>query len=1457
MLPDVSWSSFVMSSKTDLECRISQQNVTADASVCRDFLRNVCKRGRRCKFTHPPQLLCDKIRRSERIFCHDYQNAVCRRPACKFLHYSREEEEIFRLTGRLPGERESTSDGTLPPVTNAKPPVCKDYLSGCCIRGSSCKYRHIASHAKGQILQCETSTVPRGTVSDDTYCVVPDFGPVTCTSVPSCALSSAITDGVSFGLPPSTMITMSISESVSDRPSFSQSSKHSTNPAFSNQPLRTPVGDVCFGSYTSATPVVGVVGHCGLPSQSLQHTLYAHSPSFGAYAPLGSVPSTSQPVPCSSVLAVVADPTQHPAVLQHPSAVPNPQATFLLSNTVSPIPSHILSSSSSVSSAPALLTIPFSHFECNSSASGTILSPHATADCPAIFSNVLPTNGTVTNTSGAYFPSYNFLRITPSTSVATLPLFPGQHVVTESTPVVSSSSTTAVLAAAAAAGYLAQHLPTMAGNTGACTNASSDDTSCGLEVRYGPQEDLRVDNTQESVALAAAANIPAVSAAAAAAAVAAAKAFVARTLADEHTLCATLNSQVIVATTVASAAQAAAAAAVAATAAVTHSAKFFQLSRKRNSTTNFDSLKSPCAGFSHALNSSTSAGAPACQLPISQAESDRTGLSPNTAVTMTNAAAAAAMAAAAVSVAAKQRQLLSEMQHSTFSEDSMNASPRQPKNADCQKNSYNAENYRFPVTHGADVFLESNRRPRSRPCFGYFQRLRDTSCVGALEDEEDDEDPDVSEDDPDNAMPIFPSGHSSLHDCPRKLCKLSDRLDAVFVSPTDESRTASDTSPSESFDHELSPHVECRDAALITHRSNFNRHSSDRQIETSQLPSLSRAGRNDSVAVELGGSGCDSSRDTRLPSRQLCPRRHATSFARLVSDSVQIFPSRSPAGSLRRSRSMTALSTSVLKKLGPIRPNSTPGFVMETVSTPSKPLSSGSPTNPQIAVTVDEQLCVVPSQGVHISEPKSRNYLSNLHDCANLKNAPRCPRTSVSSSKSHRLSKTKSNALSRRLNSGANPPVRRRMRDRPQAIASPDSILTEDYYQCGMDEVEYMDTEDEDIFELRARKSSLQRSVTSQPARTKLSKSTGATISSNSSYSSTSVQKQRALKAENSRLRRKLFELLRQRGDLRAANEILLEQNARLRHSSKRASAVARMAESATKIIEAHSKSRLAKPGAHPLSSGHLPSTTEAPRSSDHFSITQAAAAAAAAVAAAQQRPSIPPVRGAYVSSPTAATQQAPPAIISSAIPGAIALSSHQPLTAMHIQPTGQPQTYCSVSTQLSVIGAQSVDSRQNTVQNFYEHQMPHPVGSIPVSITNIPRHPSMTVPSTIQVCHYPISSSGAVFSSLPQITAVTPSIVPIGAPNAVTLLVGRPPAALAPVHTALHLPNNTVATETVSVNFTPVPCVYHGTPSRVFSSDKQYPPAGPVTKVEHMNSEDKASEQQTDSSTSGSLIQQ
>ncbi|XP_043245649.1 zinc finger CCCH domain-containing protein 10-like [Amphibalanus amphitrite] len=118
-----------------------------DQLVCRDFLRNVCRRGRRCKFPHPEEeVVAPPPARPELVtFCHDYQNGQCARPSCRFVHCERGDEELFRRTGHLPSHvlEAAVMRGADIRVGRHEVPVCKDFARGECSRGVKCKYRHL------------------------------------------------------------------------------------------------------------------------------------------------------------------------------------------------------------------------------------------------------------------------------------------------------------------------------------------------------------------------------------------------------------------------------------------------------------------------------------------------------------------------------------------------------------------------------------------------------------------------------------------------------------------------------------------------------------------------------------------------------------------------------------------------------------------------------------------------------------------------------------------------------------------------------------------------------------------------------------------------------------------------------------------------------------------------------------------------------------------------------------------------------------------------------------------------------------------------------------------------------------------------------------------------------------------------------------------------------------------
>ncbi|KAJ8403980.1 hypothetical protein AAFF_G00343300 [Aldrovandia affinis] len=119
--------------------------------VCRDFLRNVCKRGKRCRFRHPdfnevPDL---GVQKNEFIFCHDHQNKECARLNCRFVHGSKEDEDFYKKTGELPLRlrgKVAAGMGLSPtdlPLSRGEVPICRDFLKGECQRGNKCKFRHV------------------------------------------------------------------------------------------------------------------------------------------------------------------------------------------------------------------------------------------------------------------------------------------------------------------------------------------------------------------------------------------------------------------------------------------------------------------------------------------------------------------------------------------------------------------------------------------------------------------------------------------------------------------------------------------------------------------------------------------------------------------------------------------------------------------------------------------------------------------------------------------------------------------------------------------------------------------------------------------------------------------------------------------------------------------------------------------------------------------------------------------------------------------------------------------------------------------------------------------------------------------------------------------------------------------------------------------------------------------
>ncbi|XP_063808698.1 zinc finger CCCH domain-containing protein 10 [Pseudophryne corroboree] len=118
--------------------------------VCRDYLRNVCKRGKRCRFKHPESNDVSDlgVQKNEFVFCHDFQNKECSRINCRFIHGTKDDEEHYKKSGELPARlrhRVAVGLGLSPTDLACKDetPICRDFLKGDCQRGDRCKFRHL------------------------------------------------------------------------------------------------------------------------------------------------------------------------------------------------------------------------------------------------------------------------------------------------------------------------------------------------------------------------------------------------------------------------------------------------------------------------------------------------------------------------------------------------------------------------------------------------------------------------------------------------------------------------------------------------------------------------------------------------------------------------------------------------------------------------------------------------------------------------------------------------------------------------------------------------------------------------------------------------------------------------------------------------------------------------------------------------------------------------------------------------------------------------------------------------------------------------------------------------------------------------------------------------------------------------------------------------------------------
>ena len=97
-------------------------------------------KGSSCNLLHVETVddLQDREGIVKSVFCHDYQNKLCPRPYCKYIHATREEEIFFQENGFFsPTLNKKNQDKMF--FSN----ICIDHLRSQCIRGQSCHFRHV------------------------------------------------------------------------------------------------------------------------------------------------------------------------------------------------------------------------------------------------------------------------------------------------------------------------------------------------------------------------------------------------------------------------------------------------------------------------------------------------------------------------------------------------------------------------------------------------------------------------------------------------------------------------------------------------------------------------------------------------------------------------------------------------------------------------------------------------------------------------------------------------------------------------------------------------------------------------------------------------------------------------------------------------------------------------------------------------------------------------------------------------------------------------------------------------------------------------------------------------------------------------------------------------------------------------------------------------------------------
>ena len=110
-------------------------------NYCIDFLKGTCSKSTTCSLKHM-EVIEDPDERAglvKQVFCHDFQNNMCSRPFCKFLHGTKEEEKSFLELGYFPESLNTRNNEKL-----FYSDLCIDFLRSQCVRGSSCNFKHVS-----------------------------------------------------------------------------------------------------------------------------------------------------------------------------------------------------------------------------------------------------------------------------------------------------------------------------------------------------------------------------------------------------------------------------------------------------------------------------------------------------------------------------------------------------------------------------------------------------------------------------------------------------------------------------------------------------------------------------------------------------------------------------------------------------------------------------------------------------------------------------------------------------------------------------------------------------------------------------------------------------------------------------------------------------------------------------------------------------------------------------------------------------------------------------------------------------------------------------------------------------------------------------------------------------------------------------------------------------------------